>query len=148
MPVSARERNPSHHSKQTNSLTHSLFSPGFFVFEPNLELLGYYISLTDTPGRFEPELPEQNLLNYAHRPDGNMPWIHLDTKWNMHYPNVQDLAGGVASLHEKWWDPVYPDLRPYLETWRWRMEGFFEARDAADYGNQVKWSHHHQQENE
>ena len=71
-----------------------------------MELLAYYISLTDTPGRFEPELPEQNLLNYAHRPNGNMPWVHLDTKWNMHYPSVQDLEGGVATLHEKWWEPV------------------------------------------
>lgn len=47
----------------------------------------------------------------------------------MHYPSVQDLQGGVASLHEKWWNPVYTDLRPYLESWRWRMEGFHEARD-------------------
>ncbi|EME88017.1 glycosyltransferase family 8 protein [Pseudocercospora fijiensis CIRAD86] len=104
---------------------------GFFVFEPSMELLAYYISLTDTPGRFEPELPEQNLLNYAHRRNGNMPWIQLDTKWNMHYPTVQDLEGGVATLHEKWWEPMYADLRPYLESWRWRMEGFYEGRDLT-----------------
>lgn len=102
---------------------------GFFVMEPSLALLDYYVSLTDVPGRFEPLLPEQNLLNYAHRPEGNMPWQHLDTSWNMHYPTVQDLEGGVASLHEKWWAPVFPDLGPYLESWRWRMEGFYEARD-------------------
>ena len=58
-----------------------------------------------------------------------MPWKQLDTQWNIHYPTVQDLEGGVASLHEKWWAPVYSDLKPYLESWRWRMEGFHEARD-------------------
>lgn len=49
---------------------------GCFVLQPSLELLKYYLSLIDTPGRFPPQLPEQNLLNYAHRPEGNMPWKH------------------------------------------------------------------------
>lgn len=103
---------------------------GFFVMQPSLSLLDYYISLTDTPDRFVPSMPEQNLLNYAHRPEGNMPWKKLDSKWNIHYPSVQDLQGGVYSLHEKWWAPVSPDLAPFLESWRWRVEGFYEARDS------------------
>ncbi|KJX95835.1 hypothetical protein TI39_contig1008g00007 [Zymoseptoria brevis] len=103
---------------------------GFFVMKPNLDMLEYYISLTKTPNRFEPLLPEQNLLNYAHRPEGNMPWKHLDTKWNMHYPTTEDIEGGVYSLHEKWWNPVHVELGPFLESWRWRMEGFWEGREA------------------
>lgn len=51
---------------------------GIFVLQPSLEMLRYYLSLTDTPGRFPPQLPEQNLLNYAHRPEGNMPWKHRE----------------------------------------------------------------------
>lgn len=129
---------------------------GIFVLKPNLQLLDYYLSLADTPDRFPPQLPEQNLLNYAHRPEGNMPWKHckydeeekavpasrqsqltvlrlvVATHWNMHYPDVADLEGGVASLHEKWWSPVHPALNPYLLSWRWRMKGFHEARDIRE----------------
>lgn len=46
---------------------------GFFVFTPSLVLFNYYVSLLSLPGRFDPNMPEQNLLNYAHRRDGNMP---------------------------------------------------------------------------
>ncbi|KAJ9627229.1 hypothetical protein H2203_003691 [Taxawa tesnikishii (nom. ined.)] len=102
---------------------------GLFVFKPSFEMLSYYISLINIPDRFNPELPEQNLLNYAHRREGNMPWTTLGNTWNIHYPSMNDLMGGVRSLHEKWWAPVNQDLGPYLESWRWRMEGYFEARD-------------------
>lgn len=101
---------------------------GFFVLQPSLEMLNYYTTLTKIPVRFDPYLPEQNLLNYAHRREGNMPWRQLNTKWNIHYPSVEDLTGGVASLHEKWWAPVNEDLKPFLQSWRWRMEGYWEAR--------------------
>lgn len=103
---------------------------GFFVLRPSLEMLDYYTTLTKISVRFDPYLPEQNLLNYAHRREGNMPWRQLDTRWNMHYPSVADLTGGVASLHEKWWAPVNEDLKPFLQSWRWRMEGYWEARDG------------------
>ncbi|KAI7210532.1 nucleotide-diphospho-sugar transferase [Hortaea werneckii] len=100
---------------------------GFFVLQPSQELLSYYTSLTTLQDRFDPHLPEQNLLNYAHRREGNMPWKQLDSKWNMHYPSMDDLEGGVVSLHEKWWAPVNPDLAPFLLSWRWRMEGYYEG---------------------
>ena len=101
---------------------------GFFVMQPSLSLLNYYLSLTTLPDRFVPRLPEQNLLNYAHRREGNMAWQQLDTKWNIHYPTTDDLKGGVASLHDKWWSPVNENMGPYLTSWRWRMEGFWEGR--------------------
>lgn len=107
---------------------------GFFVMRPSLEILKYYLSLMQLPNRFPPKLQEQNLLNYAHRREGeggNMPWIQLNPSWNIHYPTMADLEGGVASLHEKWWAPVDAELKPYLLSWRWRMEGFYEALDAA-----------------
>ncbi|TKA31719.1 hypothetical protein B0A50_01797 [Salinomyces thailandicus] len=103
---------------------------GFFVLQPSNALLNYYTRLTTLPDRFDPHLPEQNLLNYAHRRDGNMPWKQLSTKWNVHYPTRNDLDGGVRSLHEKWRAPVNRDMAPLLLSWRWRMEGFYEARDA------------------
>ncbi|KAK5130687.1 hypothetical protein LTR08_001848 [Meristemomyces frigidus] len=103
---------------------------GFFVLQPSLALLDYYTSLTALPDRFNPHLPEQNLLNYAHRREGNMAWKQLDTKWNIHYPTTEDLRGGVASLHEKWWAPINEELGPFLRSWRWRMEGFWEGREG------------------
>jgi alpha-N-acetylglucosamine transferase len=103
---------------------------GFFVLEPSLSLLDYYLSLMQIPNRFLPKLPEQNLLNEAHRREGNMPWMQLSSTWNIHYPTVEDLHGGVASLHEKWWAPVDEALALFLRSWRWRMEGFYESQDA------------------
>jgi len=107
------------------------FNAGFFVLKPSIDVLDYYISVMNIPGRFEDGMPEQNLLNYAHRrhsEGGNMPWTQLANTWNIHYPSVDDVNGGVRTIHEKWWQP--PDgLRLYMESWRWRMEGFQEARD-------------------
>ena len=108
---------------------------GFFVFQPSLEMVSYYLSLLELPGRFKPNFPEQNLLNYAHRRDGNMPWTTLGNTWNIHYPLMADLKGGVKSLHEKWWSPENKDLQPWMESWRWRMEGFFEAMDRLPGGS-------------
>lgn len=102
---------------------------GFFVMEPRLDVLAYYLSLLEVPDRFVRTFPEQNLLNYAHRPEGNMPWAHLDTKWNMHFVNKEDVDGGLHSLHAKFWNPSDERLVPFLESWRWRMEGFHQARD-------------------
>ncbi|WPG97355.1 nucleotide-diphospho-sugar transferase [Acrodontium crateriforme] len=104
---------------------------GFFVVQPSIQLFDYYLSLTKLENRFDPQLQEQNLLNYAHRPEGNMPWKMVNTKWNIHYPSSEDVRGGVMSLHEKWWNPEQEDLTLYLHSWRWRMEGFFEAKDSA-----------------
>ncbi|KAK4964223.1 hypothetical protein LTR66_012412 [Elasticomyces elasticus] len=115
---------------------------GFFVLRPSIEAFNYYTSLlippspttpSDKPAkqRFVPEFPEQNLLNHAHRREGNMPWLALNNTWNIHYPSAQDLHGDVATLHEKWWAPFDPEIGPFLQSWRWRMQGFFEARDSV-----------------
>lgn len=107
---------------------------GFFVMQPSREILAYYLALMQLPDRFPPKFPEQNLLNYAHRREnegGNMPWTQLEPTWNLHYPTMADLKGGVASLHEKWWAPEDAELAPYLRSWRWRMEGYYEAMDKT-----------------
>ncbi|GAB7364481.1 hypothetical protein MBLNU230_g5291t1 [Neophaeotheca triangularis] len=108
---------------------------GFFVLAPSPQLLTYYTRLVQLPEqRFDPKFPEQNLLNYAHRRDGNMPWQQLDVGWNVHYPSTEDLDGGVRSLHEKWW--VREDksggegVGAFLRSWRWRMEGFWQGREG------------------
>ncbi|KAF2636603.1 nucleotide-diphospho-sugar transferase [Massarina eburnea CBS 473.64] len=107
---------------------------GFFVFKPSHEMLEYYLRVLAIPDRFNPDLQEQNLLNYAHRRDGSMPWKQLNNTWNIHYPNFEDLEGGVKSLHDKWWRPGDERLAKYMQAWRWRMEGFFENQDAYENG--------------
>ena len=134
------EMNRQHHYPPSDT-THdypniNYLNAGFFVMRPSLVLLSHYLSILAIPHRFVPKFPEQNLLNYAHRHEhegGNMPWQMLGSGWNLHYPTREDLDGGVASLHEKWWAPGDEEgLGPYLRSWRWRMEGFYEGLDGAE----------------
>jgi alpha-N-acetylglucosamine transferase len=111
---------------------------GFFLIAPNPPLFEYYVSLLQLEGRFDPAQPEQNMLNYAHRRDGNMPWKQLDTRWNVMGPTWNDYQGGARSLHEKWWavqeGQGEGELKRVFLSWRWRMEGFFESLDRARRG--------------
>ena len=114
---------------------------GFFVFAPDVKMLEYYKSIMRIPDRFDSSMPEQNLLNYAHRREegddhhggggggGAMPWQTLANTWNIHYPTMDDVRGGVVAIHEKWWAAPNGDLGVWMRGWRWRMEGFYEGRD-------------------
>ncbi|KFY16140.1 hypothetical protein V491_05427 [Pseudogymnoascus sp. VKM F-3775] len=128
------EMNRNHHfppvDGQGDFINIDYLNAGFFVLEPSLPMFDYYLSLMNTVDKFNAHMPEQNLLNYAHRREGNMPWLQLNNTWNIHYPTKDDVALGVKSLHVKWWNPEDDELRSYLEGWRWRMEGHYEARDA------------------
>jgi alpha-N-acetylglucosamine transferase len=50
---------------------------GFFILAPSLPAFKYYKELLNTPNSLDPRYPEQNLINYAHRWDGPMPWREL-----------------------------------------------------------------------
>ncbi|KAK4546069.1 hypothetical protein LTR36_002206 [Oleoguttula mirabilis] len=107
---------------------------GFFVFTPSKVLFDYYLSLLKLPGRFDPGFPEQNLLNYAHRRDGNMPWKPLWYGWNVNWPTEKDWRGGARSFHAKYWDgdPSHdPVLKAIWREQRAEMEGFYRGRDLA-----------------
>jgi len=112
------------------------FNAGFFVLKPSLKLFDHYISILASsprsqPPKFDPYLLEQNLLNYAHQSDRNMAWQMLNATWNTQYSTQGDIEAGVAALHVKWWAPEYKALQSYLDMWRWKMEGFYECRDAT-----------------
>lgn len=107
---------------------------GFFVFAPSKVLFAYYLSLLRLPGRFDPGFPEQNLLNYAHRRDGNMPWKPVWYGWNVNWPTERDWKGGAASFHAKYWDgdPSHdPVLKGIWREQRAEMEGFQRGRDLV-----------------
>ncbi|OCK77894.1 glycosyltransferase family 8 protein, partial [Lepidopterella palustris CBS 459.81] len=79
---------------------------GFFVLRPDKMLFDYYVTLmqTEYSTLFSSDFPEQNLMNYAHRKEGRMPWHHLWYGWNMNWPTENDLRGGAHSFHAKYWD--------------------------------------------
>jgi hypothetical protein len=47
------------------------------MFAPSKEMFNYYTSFLNIKDSFDPRYPEQNLLNYAHRWGGPMPWKEL-----------------------------------------------------------------------
>jgi alpha-N-acetylglucosamine transferase len=99
----------------------SYFNAGFFLLAPSNKLLKYYKSLFRLKGRFDTTYPEQNLLNYAHRQDGNMPWGRLHHGWNIVLPNIDDVKAGVASVHAKLWtegDPLKPIPKELQQIWQ------------------------------
>ncbi|KAJ9216095.1 CAZyme family GT8 [Paecilomyces variotii] len=105
---------------------------GFFLYSPSHEIMHYYMSVLSVPDRFDPMMPGQNLLNYAHRQEGNMPWQKLSYTWNMNFVTPQDMEGGVASLHVKSWDKsLQQEVIDYALRCRWEMEGFWIGVNAT-----------------
>ncbi|KAJ8610942.1 hypothetical protein MRB53_038246 [Persea americana] len=111
---------------------------GFYVIRPDKALFRYYASLmtgTDKSDRYNSGFPEQNMFNYAHRRDGNMPWGRLDWRWTVNCATRRDYDAGVKSYHEKFWDEEnYWHEPTLLATWkqtRVEMEDFHLRRDRA-----------------
>lgn len=103
---------------------------GFFVFTPSAQMFAYYMSLLALPGRFDPGFPEQNLLNYAHRREGNMPWTPVWYGWNVNWPTRKDWEKGARSFHAKYWDadPSHDTvLKAIWREQRAEMEGFYRG---------------------
>ncbi|KAK0390499.1 hypothetical protein NLU13_0003 [Sarocladium strictum] len=110
--------------------TPGYFNAGFFMLQPNKKIYKYFIGLLDIPNRFDSRYMEQNLLNYAHRWDGAMPWKEINAKWNAKLVMDQDLEGGLVSLHEKWWDLIYSatkTLGNFASSKKFRAEGYWQA---------------------
>lgn len=110
------------------------FNAGFFMLKPNKKLFNYYVGLLDLKNRFSPNFMEQNLLNYAHRWEGPMPWKEINGKWNVKFTSDSDLEGGVVSMHEKFWKlrSGGRKLRDFISSKRWQAEGYWLAqRDAS-----------------
>jgi len=109
---------------------------GFFMLAPSLDAFKYYVSLLDIPDSFDPRYPEQNLMNKAHEWSGPMPWREMDYKWNIRYPNENDFAHGLVSVHEKWWKwPYLHDNQPvkdWLYSRRYEMKGWYDAKELFD----------------
>ncbi|KAI9864747.1 MAG: hypothetical protein M1824_004654 [Vezdaea acicularis] len=103
-----------------------VFSAGFWVAAPSHELYAYLLSVMGRYRRFDPYTMEQSLLNYAFRRAGTMPWTELDYKWSATWPNLEDKAGGVAALHEKFWGFTSGDMRNFWEESKENMENYYK----------------------
>ncbi|PNS18514.1 hypothetical protein CAC42_5053 [Sphaceloma murrayae] len=102
---------------------------GFFVLKPDPYMLKYYMSVLNTPNSFVSDFPEQNLMNEIHSHGRNMPWLQLNTMYNIHYPTMEDIEAGAKTIHEKYWIGKPGPLRMWMEAKRRQMEGYYEAMD-------------------
>jgi alpha-N-acetylglucosamine transferase len=111
---------------------------GFVILKPSLEMFNHYISVASIEGRFPGGSPEQDLWNYVHNSDGNMPWKQVDPDWTANTPIYNDYENGIASFHEKYWGCGRDRrLRDVLLRSRWKMEGFFDSRDLHSHQDEI-----------
>ena len=105
---------------------------GFFVVRPSQDLFQHYLNVLQCEGRFRKNLPEQNMFNYVHRPEGNMPWTQLEPTWNVNKPNMSDYQHDIKTLHMKWWHPKYETgLHKIALEIKAKMEESSKIRDAV-----------------
>ncbi|KAJ5683865.1 uncharacterized protein N7477_000210 [Penicillium maclennaniae] len=113
-----------------NTVKH--FNGGLFMYSPSTEVFEYYKSLLDHPELYYTGSPDQDLINYAHRWGGPMPWKRLHSSWYINWSNDNDFAGNMALLHSKWWvheSSSSDAVERFALARRWEMEGYWVGRD-------------------
>ncbi|KAF2746745.1 glycosyltransferase family 8 protein [Sporormia fimetaria CBS 119925] len=135
--AAARETGPGHQYPPSIDRKEDYFeldhlNAGMMIFRPDKTLFEHYVKILSQEGKFNPQFPEQSLLNYAHRWNASMPWKPIGNTWNVNFPKMEDIEKGVASVHEKWWGGDGSPLKRWLAAWKFRAEGFFEALDLVE----------------
>lgn len=114
--------------------TMSTFNSGLFMYSPSVEMYQYYMRLLDHPDLYYTGIPDQDLLNYAHRWGGPMSWKRLHWSWYINLPNKNDLQGGMSLLHAKWWEQgaslPSESIEQFAFARRWEMEGYWMGQEA------------------
>ncbi|KAJ5683302.1 hypothetical protein N7462_006467 [Penicillium macrosclerotiorum] len=112
--------------------TVSTFNSGLFMYAPSVQIFQYYMTLLDHPELYYTGIPDQDMLNYAHRWSGPMPWKRLHWSWYINGPNDNDLQGNMALIHTKWWDQGTSFSTDAVEQFalarRWEMEGYWMGK--------------------
>ncbi|KAN0083887.1 Nucleotide-diphospho-sugar transferase [Elaphomyces granulatus] len=118
------------HAYPYTDSTISYFNSGFFVYSPSREIFNHYMNILGKPDLFFHWFPDQDLLNHVHRWGGPMPWQRLHFSWNLNWSNDNDIDGGMAALHVKWWDRNHGSVKvkDYAAAKRWEMEGYWKGR--------------------
>lgn len=123
-----------HDFPPTNINTPQYMNGGFFMMAPDLVMFEHMKSLLDIKGSFNDQYMEQSLINYVHRKEGPMPWAETKEQWTIRYPNENDFAKGLVSMHEKWWEQKYiydnQEVKYFLRAVRWEMKGWYDGRES------------------
>ena len=126
------------HSYPPESQDSGDLSSGFYVCHPSLEAFEYYMKLMSIPQRLRTDSQDQDLMHYAHRRMGPMPWTDVHYTWTTTWPSLKEYKAGAHSLHEKWWGEFEGNLRdmdPFLkEIWlkaKFQMDVFTAVRDLS-----------------
>ncbi|KAJ5728341.1 glycosyl transferase family 8 protein [Penicillium malachiteum] len=113
------------------------FCNGLFLYSPSRELFSYYQGLLDESELYYTGDKGHDLLNYAHRRGGPMPWQSLHGSWYLDWPGDNDLDGKTPLLHTKWQardgEVSYSNsaVGKYAQARRWEMEGYWIGKDEA-----------------
>ncbi|OQE27445.1 hypothetical protein PENSTE_c004G08972 [Penicillium steckii] len=110
------------------------FNTGLLMYSPSTEIFQHYLKLLEQPDLYYTGGPDQDLINYAHRWGGPMPWRRLHYSWYLNWPNDNDLKGNMAILHTKWWDHEFAYSSDSVEKFafarRWEMEGYWIGKEG------------------
>jgi alpha-N-acetylglucosamine transferase len=107
------------------------FNVGCMLFSPSKEIYQYYLSILSHSDLFGHGWPEQDLLNYVHRLDGPMPWGRLHYSWYLNWPNENDLEGGMAIIHSKFWEKDWFGAgEKYALSRVWEMQGYWKGKEG------------------
>ncbi|KAJ5918924.1 hypothetical protein N7454_010068 [Penicillium verhagenii] len=107
------------------------FYSGLFIYTPSVDLFQYYLKMLGQSGH--------DLLNYAHRRGGPMPWQNMHSSWYSNWPGDNALDGKTALLNAKgqgrdgYGQSSYSDsdVRKYAQSQRWEMEGYWLRKTEA-----------------
>ncbi|KAJ5096464.1 hypothetical protein NUU61_005820 [Penicillium alfredii] len=119
--------------------TKGYFNSGLVLYTPSTELFQHYLEIIARPDLFYNGFPDQDLLNYAHRWQGPMPWRRLHFSWYLNWPNQDDIDGGMAIIHSKFWEPDLPfgpGERLALSR-RWEMQGYWMGKGGSRLFNDL-----------
>ena len=76
----------------------------FMLLAPSATLFKYYESVLNRPeAAFTAAFPDQDLLIYAHRAEGRMPWRKVPQIWSANDGAMMEKIPGLKSLHVKAW---------------------------------------------
>lgn len=113
------------------------FGSGVFLYTPTVEILQYYVGLLDQSELYQTGSGGHDLLNYAHRHGGPMPWERLQHPWYVDRPEERDLNGQASLLKTKWWIQYGKSshgsrsVGNFGQERRWEMEGYWVGRGDA-----------------
>ena len=124
-------------SAVVSTQTPNSFCGGLFMYSPSTEVFQYYTKLLGQSELYHTGAAGDELLNYAHRQGGPMPWKNLRGSWYLNTPGDNDLNGKTPLLHTKLraqdGEASSSDsaVGKFAQSQRWEMEGYWIGKTGA-----------------